>query len=502
MLKVLRRKGVMKRLLWIIAIVIIISFGFLGQSYLIRQADRINYAGKIFGKKISLEDFRRHFEQTQIQAMIQYGDNFNKVKQHLNLESQTWDRIILLHEANRRRIRIADQDVVETVQGYPFFERDGRFDPRLYHNILQHVFRMNPRDFEEGVRETLKFVELFRQETGDVTLSEEEILNAYKFKKEKVQVSYILWESDRFKDQVVFDETRAKDYFAAHKEEFRVPPMINVQYIEINYPPIEDGAALTEADKDATFSRALDVAYALNTNSDFAQVAAEFGLSVNTSGFFSMEQPELKFGWTYPTIQKIFQLKPDDHSEPLETVNGYQIVKVIEERDDFVPDYEWAKEKVRTAWTNDRALHLSRQKAEEDLKTIRATFDGLRRPDFAKIAKDLNLEIYQTPVFVRGEYLPTIGISRDFQDTAFALGDDNRLSDLVKTGKGYCVLHLDSRIPVDERDFTRDKEEFTQQLLLEKKNTVFNTFIARLRLKAQLEDHIAKMMAQAEPAAR
>ena len=53
MLKLLRKKGIAKKVIWFIAIIIIISFGFLGTAYLITDSGSVNDAGKIFGKTIS-----------------------------------------------------------------------------------------------------------------------------------------------------------------------------------------------------------------------------------------------------------------------------------------------------------------------------------------------------------------------------------------------------------------------------------------------------------------
>ena len=79
MLKILRKKGVMKKLLWLVAGVIIIVFGFLGESYLLNDPSRSDVTGRIFGKKVNREEFQRTFKNTQIQAMMQYGDNFSKI---------------------------------------------------------------------------------------------------------------------------------------------------------------------------------------------------------------------------------------------------------------------------------------------------------------------------------------------------------------------------------------------------------------------------------------
>lgn len=103
MLKILRKKGVAKKIIWFIAIVIIISFGFFGTASLLSNQRNTGYAGKIFGKKISFDQFEKVYGHVAIQALIKYGDNFNKIREHLDLESQTWDRLIMLHEAKKER---------------------------------------------------------------------------------------------------------------------------------------------------------------------------------------------------------------------------------------------------------------------------------------------------------------------------------------------------------------------------------------------------------------
>ena len=51
MLKALRKKGVAKKIIWIVAIVIILCFGF-GTASMLSNSRPESYAGKIAGKKI------------------------------------------------------------------------------------------------------------------------------------------------------------------------------------------------------------------------------------------------------------------------------------------------------------------------------------------------------------------------------------------------------------------------------------------------------------------
>ncbi|MFA5261884.1 MAG: SurA N-terminal domain-containing protein, partial [Candidatus Omnitrophota bacterium] len=118
----------MKKTLWVLAVVIIISFGFFGQSFLFRDSAKATYAGKIFGKKISIQEYDFNRIQTDLQLRLQYGSEYKKIAEFINIFAQTWDRLILLHEANRQRITVTDETIVATIQRYPFFLKNGVFN--------------------------------------------------------------------------------------------------------------------------------------------------------------------------------------------------------------------------------------------------------------------------------------------------------------------------------------------------------------------------------------
>jgi len=490
MLKLLRRKGVAKRILWVVAVIIIISFGFLGQAYLLKEDKQTKHAGKVFGKTISLEEFAQQFQMTQVNALIQYGDKFWEIRHVLNLETQAWDRIIMLQEAKKRRIQIQNQDVVQAIQSYSFFQRDGVYDIALYNSILQHVFRIKPRDFEEGVRETLMLSRIFEQETLGVNVNEEDVRKAYTLDHEKVQVSYVLFPAEKYFDQVSYDEIQAKNYYLENKKEFLTPEKIKVEYIKIPFPE-ETEEKIADELKDEIFAKALDAAFLLNEGSEWDAVAAEYETTLMLKLLRRKGVPDLKLG-SFSVIQAIFQLKNNQISSPLETTTGFIIARVKERQEPHIPDYKSSVKKVQEAWIKNEAKDIARQQAAAALTTIKETFAGFKNPDFAKITKELGLEIYQTPLFARKEYLPTIGISRDFESSAFSLSEDNRLSKTVPVAKGWTILHLDNRQGIDEQGYEKQKDEVAQKILFEKKNRVFSEFLGQMRLRSNLEDLISR----------
>lgn len=511
MLKSLRKKGVAKKVIWVIAVVIIISFGFFGTAYLLTGSGRAGYAGKIFGKKISLEDFNKAYQNTRIEAVRQYGNNLSKVAPLLNLDAQTWDRLILLHEARKRRIRVSDAEVVRAIREDKSFERNGKFDVLLYNAILRNL-RIRPRDYEENVRDNLKISELYRQATAAVTLSEDDLFKEYQNRNEKVQVSYVFVPPEPFQENVSVDASRIERYYQDHQSEFLKPPTVNVQYITFAFPepeaaaenpqteahPQEDREAALEKEKDIVREKADKVFQELLVNPDMAKIARQNNLAVKTTGFFSMEQPNLTLGWSYELLDKIFRMDEGEVNEPLETPGGLSIIQVKEKRGSYIPEFPEVRDEAREAVIKEEARKIAAEKTGEYLEAVREELGKSKLRDFPKAAKTLGLEIHQTPVFNRGQYLPQIGISKEFQEAAFALTEQDDISGVVETDKGYCILHLDTYIPVDTGEYEKAKEELARTLMAEKHSAAFGDFVAQLRLRANLIDHIAPLRSRTQ----
>ncbi|MBI5149400.1 MAG: SurA N-terminal domain-containing protein [Candidatus Omnitrophica bacterium] len=508
MLKLLRKKGVSKKILWFIAIIIVLSFGVFGSAYLLVGKQQADDAGTLYGRKVPLKEFQKAYQAVYIEAFIKFGDKLNELSRFLNLEAEAWDRLILLREAQKRNIKINDEEVVQTISEYPFFQRDGHFDDLLYKDVLHYALRISQRNFEENVRDKLKFVVLFQQITASVKVSEQEILDVFKRENEKVQVSYVLIMPDQFIKDVAAQEDEAKNYYARNKNAFLVPPTINVEYISLDFPdpkpePAQgettDAAATPPEDpKKSVQEKAEKIFQDLLVNPDMQATAPKYNVEVKTSGFFSQEEPNLSLGWSYELLNKIFQMAENAVNEPFETPRGMLIAKIKEKKESYVPEHAQVADKVKEAVLKGKAKEVARKKAEEYLAQIKEEFGKTKLQDFAQTSKTLGLEIHQTPVFGRGEYLPVVGIAKDFQEAAFALTQENRLSGVVETEVGYSVLHRDSYVPADEKQSEERKEKLSESLLNSRRSETFNNFLNNLRMKANITSDIPS--SQRDPA--
>ncbi len=495
MLKVMRDKELKKKVIWVVAIVIILSFGVFGTAYLITDMGAGNFAGKIFNKKISQADYAKAYDIARVQAMMRYGDNFRNVQEYLNLESKAWDRLILAHEADKRKITVYNDEIIKTIQGYEFFQQNGQFDSRMYNYIVQSAFRMNPRTFEEGIRENLQMARLFDQETQGISVTDEEVRNEFQSRNEQVQVSYVIVSPENFTDEKKYDAQKAQEFFEANKRDFLVPSAVNIEYIEIPFET-PDAEASTDSESsdgtEAAIARAETLVEQLKENPDLRAVAQSNEIEILETGFFSAEEPNLKLGWSYELLNQVFGFPVKQIQGPFETSKGIVILSVLENREAYLPLYKEVTEKVKDAYLLEQAKEVTQAKAAEYREKIVDEMDKNPSKNFAQIAKDMKLEVLQTPNFNRGQYLPNIGITKDFESTAFGLDETKRISDVIETAKGFAILHLDEYTPADASEFAEQAEDIREQLLAEKKNTHFSDFMSQLRIQADLMSNIAQ----------
>lgn len=494
MLKILRKKGVMKKVIWFVAVIIILSFGVFGTAYLIagNNPTQNTHAGKMFNKKISLDTFQQALEDVRIQTIIQYGDKYNEVRPYLNFEQKAWDRLIILEEADRQGIKVTNDEVINTIRNYAFFQQNNQFDTPRYNEIVRYVFDTTPRAFEESTRDSIKVSKYIGQNTETIEITDKELFNTFKKQNEQVQINYISFKPEDYKDQASVTEQEITDYFAENKLEFLQPFSVNVKYVSLDLVEGEDPDAENAAII-ATANTIYDEAFETN---DLSQAATNNGLATQESGFFSREEPNLTLGWSFDVLNQIFQLDAGEILPPIESDTNVLLIQLAETREAYVPELKEVRSKVEDKVRLINAKDIAQTKAQKALNTIKESYH--KTSDISQTAENLELTTHQTPEFTRGQYLPKIGISKSFQEAAFGLNDSNKISDVVETQTGYHILHLESFIPADPEEFVEKKDELKQTVLAEKRSAAFSKHLSSLRVKAKLVDYISKQQEEIE----
>ncbi len=487
MLKIMRNKGVAKKVLWVISGIIIISFGFgFGMSRYGNKISLTDSAGKAFGKKISIKEFRAKYLDSRDQAMMMYGENFKKVSALMDLNSEAWTRLLLVKEADRRKITAADPEVITYIESIPFFQRDGEFDRKTYETIIKYSFGREPRAFEEGIRDQIKIMKLFREETIGLNVADETVRKEYERRNQKVEVSYCLVDPKSFADKLTLSDKELQDYFDAQRQDFLEPDSVNLQYAAFTIDP-----KASADDKKIISEKAANFYLKTKSSDDFSAAAIAAGAQVKETGFFSMEQPETDQNWPLEVLQKVFEAKTGDILKPVGTDTGIQVIKVSARKPAFVPTFNKAKNAVKEKILSEKTLAMAKDKAAEIRKTITSRIAGA--PSFDAAIADLGLVKKTTPFFALGDYVPEIGISEDFSAAAFTLNKEKPLSDVVFTSRGPVILYFEALQPIDEKKFEEVKKDFTASLYEEQKVAAMNRVIKGIKEKAGLESYLDKI---------
>jgi peptidyl-prolyl cis-trans isomerase D len=473
MLEVLRKKGVNKTILWFIAIIIILSFGVFGTAY--RLDNSVNSAGTMFGHSVSIKDFQLAYLDARDQAIRIYGDEFFKNSGRMDLEQETWDRLILLKEAQKRDIKATDQEIVAEIASIPYFQRNGKFDQTLYEEIVQNpgAFDRSTHDFEEGVRKQLIIKKLIDAVAPEQAFSDEELKKLYQKRNEKITLEYVLFNASDFAKSSSASDDEIKTYYEQHKEQFRLPPAIVLNYVQIKEKALAD-----------TLSKEL------TPGSDFSAVARALKLEVKTSSPFTQDQPILTFASNPDNVGKFFQMKPGEYSPPLEAPDGWQIVQLKEKKDSGIPDLQEIKDKVKEAVLLEKGFALAKPQADSSLKTLSEAIKANK--DFKTTATGLGLKVQETPAFGRKDYVANTGLIQEFQQEADELNTDKRLSQVISTSQGPAIIYLEKMEKPEDAQFESDKENFKQMLSAESRNQILITFMTQLRAKADVQSKVKR----------
>lgn len=487
MLKLMRNKELKKKVIWFVSIIIIISFGFFGTAYLITDSVNSRGAGKIFGKKISHPDFEKAYNEARIQAILRYGENFENIKQYLDLKTQAWDRLILLHEAKKMRINVSNQEIIDTIAQYPFFQRNNQFDTLLYNDILRYVFRVSARDFEESTRDSIRITKIFDSITNDITVTNEEVLESFKVKNEKIKTSYAIFNPGSYLKDISVTDTEVSEYFNANKLDFIIPLSINAEYVFIPFT-----AEITEENKELLRQKAYDLFALAQTNNKFIDAAKKYEINLKTTGFFDVENPPLTLKWPLDILEKSLNLEMNIVSEPIETESGIYLVRIVEKKESYIPEFNEVTNKVKDALIRSKAMDIAKENANQAFKVVQEAYKNNASLSNQEILNLITKAPKTTPLFSRGEYIENVGVDPEFEKTAFSLSNDNRLSEIIKNQNGYYILLFEELIEASTEEFENQKETLTKELLNQTKISAFNQFLTQLRIKAELIDNMSR----------
>ena len=455
--------------MWGLAILIIPAFVIWGAGTSAKnKGDKPDYAGKLFGKKVSYDDYYDMWNVARDYAIKSFGNNVPAEV----IDQMAWSRIILIEQAKKERLEITDKEVVEKLASFPAFQRNGAFDKRLYKSMLQD----KARSFEEKLRDDLLISKLKDKVTSGIKADSREVKNEYKKMYEKIKSSYGLIPFADSEKDAQYTEASLEDFYMQNKEAFKKSEQVNVRYIAI---------PLSNPGSEELAYKVLDQ---VNVKKSLEEPAKANSLEVKETGFFSANEEIPDVGWSYDFIKASFELQENEiYNILVKTDKAFYIIQQKKKKDPYIPDYAEVKDNVKKAFIKEESVKLSQKKAEE----IYLDITNSSGETFENTVKKYGLQVKETDFIARDGYIPEIGPAAEFVDTAGSIKIGS-ISKPLKTLLGWVILKPLEIKPIDEVKFIEEKEKFEENLLANKKERAFNKYFEGLRKEANFISYTSK----------
>ncbi|MGH7824810.1 MAG: SurA N-terminal domain-containing protein [Candidatus Binatia bacterium] len=475
MLDFLRKRKRSWIIVFFLFVIIIVFIAFYGGNQM--QDAGFRDVATINGEVITQREFAVHYGR----LVERYRDIFKgsmtpELMKNLNLKNNLLEELILqklmVQEARAMGVTVTDDELVEQIAKVPEFQVNGRFNKERYLQLLR-ANRLAPAQFEEEQRDQLTIQRLlgivldsvhvmeaevreryrFEQEKinlqflrlsangflSQVKITEDEIHKFYERNKEslkeplKVQVEYLSYPFEQFASSVQISDKEVEEYYGANRDtKFHTPKQARVRYILLRLAPGADAKS-----KEAARNRANRIVTEARAGKDFGRLAKQE--SQDPSGAEGGDLGWITQGQTPANIDKaIFSLAKGEISSPVETPEGFHVVKVEE-----VKDQETQSLKEATAEIT-RLLRAEKAKQAAATTANRNREKALSGTDFTKLAKESGATVNVTPAFTSGEVLPKIGPAPEFYKSALSLGVKD-VSPVVEGANAYYILKIKDR---------------------------------------------------------
>lgn len=358
MLKLFRKKIVSRLILWGLLILILPAFVMWGSASMSRSKDKgPSYVGILDNKKISFEQLYEAVSGVRSQIILSYYNQPPVLEALLTnkpmLAKIAWDRILMLEEARKLRLKAPDSEVIAAIRSHPLFIRNETFDEKFYTYILRNNIGLEPRAFEEIVRENILIQKLSAYVTRDLNVTDADVLSEYNKEFSKFKISYVVFDLKDHTDEAKVDEKAVAEFYEKHKNELMLKSNLKGALpdraatldeargsIEKFLKEVETRKMLKDKSMDI-YNKIVELIE--KKNETFEKAASELKLKTAASDFFSKSDKIDDIESVAVIANEAAGLKIFEVSKPVEINKGFMIFEVVQKKE---PDEEvFKKEK-------------------------------------------------------------------------------------------------------------------------------------------------------------
>ena len=466
---------------WIIKVIflaIIITFIFF-YGYGDKQGPEEAVLATVGSQKITAEQYKTAYaNMLQMYQQMYQNKITDQMARTLGLRQNLFDEMIeqalLLQEAERLKLLVSKEEIKRAVMKQAYLQENGVFSERRYEAVLNRM-KMTAAEYEQQAAQEIMLASLRAMITQAVNVSEQELLEAFQLRGEKLTLDYLEFSQSDITEDMPVSDGELQAYYDQNAETYRINEMAQAQYIvfdpkdyagRMSVEP-EDILDIYNAEQErfvepeqirarhilltvdtagdpqkaaAVQKEAQTLLEKIKNGSDFASLAKNYSQDKATAdaggdvGFFK------RGAMVGPFEQVAFGLQPGEVSDIVETQFGYHIIKLEERKPKRVRPLEEVREEL--------VRELQQELAEREVRTAsRRAFNRLfSSRDLEGYAKDNGLTLRKTELFAFGAGPEDKQSENAFSQQAFALQPDE-LSPVFSINKKYYLIKLTEKKP-------------------------------------------------------
>jgi len=428
------------------------------------------------------------------------------------------ERAVLVEEAGKLGMTVSDGDVRNELMHGPFAAYlfpGGKFiGEDRYDDFVQNEFNLSRENFEKQLKEEILINRLEALITGGLTVSPQDVRDAYLKKATKVKFQYAVLSAADLRKQInpsdaelqayfnqnaaryakAIPETRkiqyvsfllnqipggapqvsgadVQRYYNQHQQQFQMPEQVRVRHILIKVPSGADAKTVSAAQ-----AKAEDILHQLQHGANFAELAKKYSDDPGSK----TEGGELGFiqhGATVPEFDKTaFSLAPGQLSGVIRTQFGFHVMQVEEKQPAHVKPVDEVHDQILA----DLTQQAQSQAAQKYVAKLQA---DAQQSGLQKMAEQNHLQLTSTEPLAQGGVVPGLADGSQMLTRAFST-KPGAAPQTASTGEGYAVFTVLAIVPAHAPTFEAYKSHVLEDFRNQQIDGMLRSRTQQLAIKA------------------
>lgn len=337
---------------------------------------------EVNGEAITETELQRAIFFRQNQMRSQFGDELpEQFISEENLREPVLDSLIkrrlLAQAAKSGGMAVSDQRINQMIVTAPEFQTDGQFDPDLYSRRVYNV-GYTPGSYRQQLAEDAVLNQYVAGLTGSAFVTQQGLERTAALSNQERDFYYLTVPMAPILADIEVDDARAREFYQEHKDEFRNPEQVSIEYLEVSLDEIAANIEIPEeqlreqyAQEVAAFDESVErraahiliepkdngdeqsilqeIQQRLSAGEDFAALAEEYSDDLGSKNMGG----DLGFttGDAFPDAfeKTLASLEAGEVSEPVETEAGYHLIKLVDVQGAEPPTFEQDRNRIANA---------------------------------------------------------------------------------------------------------------------------------------------------------